>query len=101
MPRLQVLPLPGGTSVEAEKAPLKAPLPKPGSGPLPRLAVIVVATDAVRPSEGSETYGTYELFVRGKLDDRIAADLHAGLRDAIVAARLQGSGLDPDTRSGT
>jgi ABC-2 type transport system permease protein len=95
VPRLQVMPLPGGTDVEAEKTALKAPLPKPGSGPLPRLAVILVEPDAVRPAGGSEEFGTYELFVRGKLDDRLADDLHAGMRDAIVAARLQGSGLDP------
>lgn len=95
VPRLQVLSLPGGTNAEIEKEPLKAALPKPGSGPVPRLAVIVVRPDAVRPVEGTEKFGSYELFVRGKMDDRLVDDFHAGLRDAIVAARLQGSGLDP------
>jgi ABC-2 type transport system permease protein len=71
------------------------PLPKQGGGPDTKLAVVVVRPDAVRPAEGKESFGTYELFVRGKLDDRLVDDLHAGLRDAIVAARLQVSGLDP------
>ena len=95
VPRLQVLPMPGGTNAETEKEPLKAALPKPGSGPVPRLAVIVVQPDAVRPVEGTEKFGSYELFVRGKMDDRMVDDLHTGLREAIVTARLQGSGLDP------
>jgi ABC-2 type transport system permease protein len=95
VPRLQVLPLPGGTNVEPEKEPLKSVIPKPGTGAIPRLAVVVVQPDAVRLAGGKETFGSYELFVRGKLDDRLVDDVHAGLRDAIVAARLQGSGLDP------
>jgi len=95
VPRLQVLPLPGGTSVEPEKEALKIALPKPGTGPAPRLAVIVVRPDAVRPAEGTDTFGSYELFVRNKLDDRLVDDLHSGMRDAIVAARLRESGLDP------
>jgi ABC-type Na+ efflux pump permease subunit len=95
VPRLQVLPMPGGTSVETEKEPLKKALPKPGSGPVPRLAVVVVQPDAVRPAEGTDRFGSYELFVRNKLDDRLVDDLHAGMRDAIVAARVQDSGLDP------
>ncbi|HEX7485572.1 MAG TPA: ABC transporter permease [Vicinamibacterales bacterium] len=95
VPRLHLLPLPGTANVETEKAPLKVPVPKQGSGPVPRLAVIVVEPDAVRPAEGSQKFGSYALFVRGKLDDRLVDDLHAGMRDAIVAARLQESGLDP------
>ena len=33
--------------------------------------------------------------MRGKLDDRLVDDMHAGLREAIVAARLSGLGVDP------
>ena len=95
VPRLQVLAMPGGTDPETEKAALKAAAPRPGTGAVPRLAVIVVRPDAVRPAEGTEKFGTYELFIRGKIDDRLVDELHAGLRDAIVAARLQQSGLDP------
>jgi ABC-2 type transport system permease protein len=94
-PRLHVLALPGGTNPETEKEPLKEAAPKPGTGAVPRLAVVVVQPDAVRPAEGADTFGSYELFIRGKIDDRLVDEIHAGLRDAIVAARLQGSGLDP------
>ena len=95
VPIIQVVTLPGGSDLEAAKAALKTPLPTQGGGPDTRLAVIVVQPDAVRPAEGKESFGTYELFVRAKVDDRLLDDLHAGLRDAIVSARLQTSGLDP------
>jgi ABC-2 type transport system permease protein len=62
---------------------------------VPRLAVVLVQPDAVRPAEGTDTFGSYELFVRDKMDDRLVDEIHTGLRDAIVGARLQGSGLDP------
>jgi ABC-2 type transport system permease protein len=95
VPLIQVVTLPGGSDPESAKAALKTPLPTQGGGPDTRLAVIVVQPDAVRPAEGQESFGTYELFVRAKVDDRFLNDLHAGLRDAIVSARLQVSGLDP------
>ncbi len=95
VPIIRVVALPGGSDPESAKAGLRTPLPKQGGGPDTRLAVIVVQPDAVRPAEGKETFGTYELFVRGRIDDRLVTDLHAGLRDVIVSARLQTSGLDP------
>jgi ABC-2 type transport system permease protein len=95
VPRLEVLPRPAGTNVEAEKEPLKAALPKPGTGPASRLAVIVVHPDAVTPAAGTDSFGTYDVFLRGKLDDRLVDDLHVGMREAIVAARLSGLGIDP------
>jgi ABC-2 type transport system permease protein len=95
VPILQVVTMPGGSDLESAKAALKTPLPKQGGGPDTRLAVVVVQPDAVRPAEGAVSFGTYELFVRAKVDDRLMDDLHAGLRDAIVSARLQTSGLDP------
>jgi ABC-2 type transport system permease protein len=87
VPVIQVLTLPGGADLESAKGALKTPLPKQGSGPGIRLAVVVVQPDAVRPAEGQESYGTYDLFVRARLDDRLVTDLHT--------ARLQTSGLDP------
>ena len=96
VPHLQVIALPGGSDEEAAKAPLKLPLPDRGARPDTRLAVIIVAPDAVRPAEGKDTYGTYELFVRNKLDDRLVEALHAAMREAIVASRLQVAGFDPE-----
>jgi ABC-2 type transport system permease protein len=95
VPRLGVLPMPGGTNVEAETVALMGALPKAGAGPTPRLAVIVVHPDAVTPAAGTDRLGTYDLYLRGKLDDRLVDDLHAGMREAIVSARLSGLGVDP------
>jgi ABC-2 type transport system permease protein len=95
VPRIQVVPLASSADLAAEKEPLKTPLPKAGVGPVPRIAVIVVHPDAIAPAAGSDHFGTYDLFVRGKLDDRLVDDMHAGMREAIVGARLQGTGLDP------
>jgi ABC-2 type transport system permease protein len=94
VPHLQVVVLPGGSDQEAAKAPLKLPLPDRGARPDTRLAVIVVDADAVRPADGKAEYGTYELFVRDKLDDRLLDDLHAAVREAIVASRLQAAEFD-------
>jgi ABC-2 type transport system permease protein len=94
VPVLQVVALPGGSDQEAAKAPLKLPLPDRGARPDTRLAVIVVDADAVRPANGKTEYGTYELFVRDKLDDRLLDDLHAAMREAIVASRLQAAEFD-------
>jgi ABC-2 type transport system permease protein len=95
VPQLTVLRLAAGASADAEKEPLKPPAPQPGGGLLPRLAVVVVDDDAVAPAPGSSGYGTYSLFLREKLDDRLVTDLHTGLREAIVSARLSSSGVDP------
>jgi ABC-type Na+ efflux pump permease subunit len=95
VPRLHVVPVPPETNLEVQKAPLKTPLPKPGAGEMPRLAVVVVHDNAVRPAPGGDQLGTYDLFVRGKLDDRLVDAVHNGLREAIVAARLSELGVDP------
>jgi ABC-2 type transport system permease protein len=93
VPQLDVVVLDPGTDMEQAKAPLKAA----GSGarmPEPRrLALIVVHPDAVRRAEGKERFGRYDLFVRNKLDDRLEDDICNGLREAIVEARVQASGL--------
>ncbi len=95
VPHLDVISLPAGGDLEAAKAPLALPLPDRGSRPETRLAVIVVAANAITPTDGSTTLGTYDLYVRDKIDDRLVDDLHAGLKEAIVGARLASAGVDP------
>ena len=58
------------------------------SGPL---AIAVIPDDAVDGARGS-----YQLFVREKLDDRLERELHSAIRDAIVDARVDARGLDRD-----
>lgn len=95
VPHLSIVRLANGSNVEALKEPLKTPLPKPGSEGMPRLAVIVLKGDAITPTPGSERLGTYDLFIRDKLDDRLVDDIAAGMKEALIAARLESTGLDP------
>jgi ABC-2 type transport system permease protein len=53
------------------------------------LAIVVVPADVIDAQRGS-----YELFVREKLDDRLERELHAAIRDAIVDARVDARGLN-------
>jgi ABC-2 type transport system permease protein len=95
VPRLDVVPLPPGSDLEAAKGPLKTAAPKGGPDASTQLALVVVHPDAVERREGQAAFGSYDIFVRPKLDDRLVDDLHDGLREAIVAARLEASGIDP------
>ena len=81
VPKLDVILYDG--DVDAAKPSLRAV-----SGPL---AIAVIPDDAVDGARGS-----YELFVREKLDDRLERELHSAIRDAIVDARVDARGLDRD-----
>jgi ABC-2 type transport system permease protein len=93
VPRLSILALTPGSDVEAAKEPLRAVAAR-GSGSSERLALVVVHPDAVERHPGSDRFGSYDLFVRGKLDDRVTDEIGDGVRDAIVDARVRRSGLD-------
>lgn len=95
VPRLEVVPLPANADVEQAKEPLKAPLPNGVADRSTQLVLIVIHPDAVQRAEGQEQFGTYDLFVRPKLDDRFVDDVQRGVREAIIEARLQASGVDP------
>jgi ABC-2 type transport system permease protein len=96
VPRLHVVALEPGTDVEAVKEPLKAAVSKPPR-PEDLLAVVAVHADAVRKKAGAGNFGSYDFFVRGKLDDRVVDEIGNGVRDAIVEARVRQSGLDRKT----
>ncbi len=92
VPQLQVVSLDAGADVNAAKDGLKASrAPDTTDG---RLALIVVHADAVRKEPGSDRFGTYDLFVRAKLDDRVTEEIDDGVRDAIIGARVGQAGLD-------
>jgi ABC-2 type transport system permease protein len=61
------------------------------------LALVVIHENAVEPDQGSPEYGTYDLYLPPDLDDRAAAEIQRGLREAIVNARLQARDLDQET----
>jgi ABC-2 type transport system permease protein len=103
VPDIRVVERPRDADIQHEKEWLKQ------DQPTRHLALVVVHSDAVvpgavapgavapgavAPGSGGPAYGTYELYVPANIDDRIEAELHASLRDAIVAARADASHLD-------
>lgn len=93
VPRLTVVALDPAADVEAAKAPLTREPPAGGSMST-RLALIVVHRDAVARAVGAERFGSYDLFIRAKLDDRLIDEISGGIRESIIDARLRMSGLD-------
>jgi ABC-2 type transport system permease protein len=94
VPHISVVTLTPTADVEAAKEPLKAVLPKEGADASTDLALVVVHPDAIVREPGREKFGTYDLYVRAKLDDRLVDDVQDGLREAIVAGRLQAAGIE-------
>jgi len=58
-----------------------------------RLALLVVHANAVHGEEGA-SLGSFDLFIRAKLDDRLVDELREAARDAIVETRLAVRQLD-------
>jgi len=92
VPQLEVVSLEPGADVEAAKATLASPAAREGTGD--RLALVTVHADALQKKPGAGRFGTYDLFVRAKLDDRVIEEIDDGVRDAIVGARVSRAGLD-------
>ena len=99
VPQIELEVLPGDADLEQAKTLLASPLAEPGQDPHQRVALVLVHPDAVEPREQGR-YGSYDLFVKAKLDDRLVDHLHDGLRDAILAARLDSAGMDPKRAEG-
>lgn len=59
------------------------------------LALVVIHTHATERADGSEDFGTYDLFASRRLDDDTESTLYESLREALVAARLNVASLDP------
>ncbi len=96
VPQLTLVPVDPSTDLEQAKAPLKVSGSGGKENQASRLALIVIHPDAVQRAQGEDKFGTYDLFVRSKLDDRIESDLRDGLREAIVDARVRHSGMSMD-----
>lgn len=89
VPRIAVVPLPVGTTdVEDAK---QALIDTAEEG---RLALVVVHHDAVVRDAREDAYGSYDFFVRARLDTRVRDAFRAALRAAIVDARVRRQGLD-------
>ncbi|MEI6670031.1 MAG: ABC transporter permease [Acidobacteriota bacterium] len=92
-PRLSVTTLEPGADLEGAKRRL-AEVPSKDKAGTERIALVVVHADAVVLAPGKAQFGSYDLFVRGKLDDRVVDEITGGMRDAIIESRVRLSGLD-------
>lgn len=97
-PELRVLTLPPESDTETEKSPILAASGKEknAGGADPRLALVVVPADAVRPPEGQD-FASFEYFVAPKLDFEIQQDIERQVNRAIVDARIEARGLEVKT----
>jgi ABC-2 type transport system permease protein len=66
---------------------------KPARGDHAQLAVVVIHPDAVTSSE-KDKFGSYDLFVRTNLDDRIQNEIRVAATQSIIDARVKADGLD-------
>ncbi len=89
IPEIHLLQKPAETNLEQEKGWLNTQTKE-----MPHLAIVVIHSNAVVPAEGSVEYGSYDLYVPPKLDDRVSGEIRQGLREAIVNARFQTQTLD-------
>ena len=94
VPRITVTARPTA-DIEKEKDLLKLPPPKPGSGNMTRLALVVIHDEALSPASEKISGGAYDLFVRNKLDDRLIGEIQAAVEIAVRTARLRLAGFDP------
>ena len=90
VPQLDVVRLEVRANVDEAKKPLRAG-DAPSGG---RLVLIVIHDDAVAKQDDQERFGSYDLFVKEKLDDRIESEIKSGVRAAIVDSRVRLAGLD-------
>jgi ABC-2 type transport system permease protein len=86
MPRLDVAEFPEAAVAEAKARLLQ-------NAGRRQLAVLVIHPHAVAANE-SGVFGSYDIFVRRNLDNRIVNELRNAAADAIVDARVRAAGLD-------
>ncbi|MDQ7008346.1 MAG: ABC transporter permease [Acidobacteriota bacterium] len=92
VPLFHVTPLdPRSTDVEQEKQALLTDTP----GAVRRLALVILDDHVIRENADG-AFGSYRIFVRSKLDDRIVDEIRSGLRRSIIEARIETHGMDPE-----
>ncbi|MCZ6599601.1 MAG: ABC transporter permease, partial [Acidobacteria bacterium] len=91
-PKIEVVRLAPEADLEAEKRALTVGSAQDGG----RLAVAVIHPDAVEKEPAADGFGSYDLYVREKLDDRLEDAIKAGLREAIIESRVRRSGFNRD-----
>ena len=95
VPRITVTAAPSA-DIEKEKDLLRFPPPKPGSGELARFALVVIHDESLRTSGEEVSGGSYDLYIRNKLDDRLVNEIQTAVVRVLGAARLRLAGFDPE-----
>jgi ABC-type Na+ efflux pump permease subunit len=62
----------------------------------PHVALVVVHANAVEPNASEKGFGSYDLFVGPRQDDRIEIAVQSVMRDAIIDARVAARGFNRD-----
>lgn len=89
-PVLEIVARPADADLEAAKAALVA-----SEGEPEHLALVVIHEDAVVRRGANAEYGTYDLYVSKSLNGDTESAVHESLREALIAARLKSSDLNP------
>lgn len=92
VPQIEVATLPAGSDVEKEKAELRAETEDKGK----RLGLAVIEPHAVSRPEGAGRFGSFVLYIRAKLDDRVEDEMRTALIEAIKAQRILAAAHDPE-----
>jgi ABC-2 type transport system permease protein len=90
-PQITAEPMAPNADVEPIKQQLLEGTASDGS----RLAIVVIAPDAVEPAQGKSQFGTFDLFVKPRLDLRAQHLIRDQVRKGIINARLTHNGQDP------
>lgn len=91
--RLEHLPPMAEPELEAAKEPLRAGESMTDGG---RMALVVIDANAVRPEADGGDYGSFQVFVRPKLDDRVQGLIRDQVRSTIRESRIRAAGFEPD-----
>lgn len=92
LPEIAVEALPAEEDLNAQVEALKDRLRDPAKTDDRLLAVVVLDADAVHADDASKPLGSYQLYLRTKLDDRFEQPLHGKMRQAIIGARMAAAG---------
>ncbi len=96
VPELRVEVLAPNTDEEAEKDRLR-PSAAEGEDNDALLALAVIDADAVLKADDQDSFGSFQVFVRPKLDDRVIDTVRDAIRSAVREARYTANGYDPNT----